>query len=66
MNKQSTRMNRKEAAEYLGVSAGTLAVWTSTGKVRVPHIKIGRRTVYDSADLDHFMEQNKVNGDKTK
>lgn len=53
-------IDRTAAAEYLGVRAGTLANWQSTGFRRVPHIKIGKRVKYRIADLDAFIEQNIV------
>ncbi len=54
-------IDRTAAAEYLGVSAGTLANWASTGFRLVPHIKIGRRVRYRISDLAAFIEQNLVN-----
>jgi len=54
-------IDRKAAAEYLGVSPGTLANWQSTGFRRVPHVKIGKRVQYRIADLDRFIESNLVN-----
>jgi excisionase family DNA binding protein len=53
-------IDRKDAAEYLGVSAGTLANWQSTGFRRVPHVKIGKRVRYRITDLAKFVEQNLV------
>jgi hypothetical protein len=63
MNNQSTesyRMNRSEAAKYLDISPGTLAVWATTKTTIIPYSKIGRRVVYDRADLDRFLAENKV------
>ena len=57
---ESVRFARKEAAQYLGVSPGTLAVWASTKTVQIPFSKVGRRVVYDRADLDRFLADNKV------
>ena len=53
-------IDRKEAAEYLGVSPGTLANWQSTGFRKVPHVKIGKRVRYRISDLAKFIEQNLV------
>ena len=45
--------NTVEAAEYLGLSPGTLEVWRSLG--RGPRYrKFGRRVMYDIADLDRY------------
>ena len=48
-------LNRAEAARYLGVSVGTLAVWTSTRRYRLPTIKVGRLVRYSQADLDQWL-----------
>jgi hypothetical protein len=53
-------IDRPAAAEYLGVSPGTLANWQSTGFRRVPHIKIGKRVKYRISDLNYFIEANLV------
>lgn len=49
----------REAADYLGVSPGTLEVWRCKG--RGPrYSKLGKVVVYDPADLDAFREARKV------
>ncbi|HCW3136019.1 helix-turn-helix domain-containing protein [Citrobacter freundii] len=48
-------MNRKAAAAYIGVEAQTLANWASTGKVRIPFLKIGRKVTYLKSDLDVYL-----------
>ncbi|WP_261835666.1 helix-turn-helix domain-containing protein [Vibrio ishigakensis] len=50
-------LNRNQAAEYLGVSPGTLAVWASTGRYQLPFVKIGRKVFYRVVDLESFIEQ---------
>lgn len=50
------KLNRKKAAEYLGVTEGTLAVWASTGRYHLPFIKVGRKVYYTLKDLDTFIE----------
>ena len=55
--KNSTKMlNRKEAADFLGISEGTLAVWACTKRYRLPYIKIGRLVKYRLSDLEAFIE----------
>jgi excisionase family DNA binding protein len=49
-----------QAAEFLGVSAGTLAVWRCLARYRLPFVKIGRSVRYDEADLVSWMESRKV------
>lgn len=49
------RLTRSEAASYLGVTPQTLANWACTGKVLIPHHKIGRKVIYMKADLDGYL-----------
>lgn len=49
-------LNRSEAAEYLGVSEKTLAIWKSTGRYNLPFIKLGRLIRYRKFELDEFVE----------
>ena len=51
------RLTATEAAEYLGVTAGTLAVWRSVGRYEIPFIKVGRLVQYKKSDLDAWLEQ---------
>ena len=51
-------MTREEAAAYLQVAPGTLAVWACTKRYNLPLFKVGRRTVrYRRSDLDRFLEE---------
>lgn len=49
------RLTRAEAAAYLGVNTQTLANWAHTGKVQIPHHKIGRKVIYFRSDLDAYL-----------
>ncbi|ARA27848.1 DNA-binding protein [Enterobacter hormaechei] len=49
------RLTRAEAAAYLGVNSQTLANWAHTGKVGIPHHKVGRKVIYMKADLDCYL-----------
>jgi excisionase family DNA binding protein len=52
-------LSNNQAAEILGISPFSLR-----GKVlrrEVPFIKIGRRTLFDPADLQAFIQANKFN-----
>ena len=49
-------LTRKEAAEYLGVSTQTLAIWKWSGRYPLPYVKIGRRIKYRQSDLDDFIQ----------
>jgi excisionase family DNA binding protein len=44
-----------EAAKYLGVSAGTLAVWRSTKRYFLPFVKVGHLVRYRPNDLSEFV-----------
>ncbi|CAK0743211.1 hypothetical protein CCP4SC76_1300001 [Gammaproteobacteria bacterium] len=44
-----------EAAAYLDVAKHTLAVWRSTGRYRLPFVKVGRLVRYRRSDLDAFL-----------
>lgn len=48
---------RKQAAEYLGVTPRTLAVWACVKRYDLPYVKIGRLVKYRRADLDAFIER---------
>ena len=44
-----------EAAVYIGVLPGTLAVWRSTGRYNLPFVKAGRLVRYSAAALDAWL-----------
>jgi hypothetical protein len=54
---KSTLIDDSRAAESLGVSRGTLAVWRSTGRYNLPYLKIGRLVKYKVGDLIEFRER---------
>jgi predicted site-specific integrase-resolvase len=39
-------MTEKQVARLLGLSPHTLAVWRSSGRVRIPYVKLGRAVRY--------------------
>lgn len=45
----------KEAADYIGFTAGTLAVWRCTGRHNLRFVKIGRTIFYPKSGLDAFL-----------
>lgn len=47
----------KEAAAYLQVTVGTLAVWRTTQRYPLAYIKVGRSVRYREADVLAFLEQ---------
>ena len=54
------RLKTPDAAEYVGVSAGTLVWWRCTRSVNIPYVRIGRAVVYDTDDLDAFLSAHRV------
>lgn len=48
-------LDRKSAAKYLNLSAGTLAVWDCTKRYDLKPIKVGRAVRYRRSDLDNFL-----------
>lgn len=55
INVQSDLFTREQAAQYLGVTARTLAVWACTKRYNLPFVKVGRLAKYRKADLDAFI-----------
>lgn len=57
-NELEPLMNRKQAAEYLGLSPKTLAAWDCTKRHDLRPIKVGPRVVrYRRSELDRFLEE---------
>ena len=52
-------LTEAEAAEFLGVSPGTLSVWRSKGK-GPSYSKIGSSVRYNLASLLGYIERNKI------
>ena len=46
------------AADYTKMSLSWLRKRTAAGEI--PHIKLGRRVVYDRLDLDDYMDRQKI------
>ncbi len=57
---QQNRLTRAQAAKYIGVKEGTLAVWATTGRYSLPFYKIGRLVYYNSDDLDAFLAGSRI------
>jgi len=51
-------LSTKEAAKILGLAPQTLAIMRLRGS-SLPHVKLGRRCLYDPADLQRYIHQNK-------
>lgn len=53
-------LNRKEAAEYLGVSFHTLAFWKCKKRFEIPTVKMGKLVKYRLSDLRRFVESRLI------
>lgn len=54
-------VDRKQAAEMLGLKPSTIAIWQSQGSPnRLPMRKHGRRAMYSVRDLIAWSDQRKV------
>jgi hypothetical protein len=56
------RIGNAEAASYLGIAPATLAKARVVGRPGIPYHKIGRRVVYDVADLDAYLAKHRHGG----
>ena len=59
-NFPNERLQRSEAALYLGVSTQFLECDVVTNRHKVPYIKIGRKVYYLKSDLDAWIKSKKV------
>lgn len=57
-------LTRKEAADYLGITYGTLGMWASMKRHDLPYIKVGKRTQYRKSDLDDLIKKKTRSGSK--
>jgi predicted site-specific integrase-resolvase len=49
-------LSETQAAELLQVAPGTLSVWRSTGRYRIPYLKVGARVRYRRGDLLSWLD----------
>lgn len=54
-------LTRKQAANFLGVTEHTLAVWACTKRYKLPFIKVGRLVKYRYSDLLAFLDSRTEN-----
>ena len=55
----SRRLATPEAAQYLGLAKATLDKDRVSGRMGIPYYRLGRRIVYDQADLDAWLDQHR-------
>lgn len=53
-------LTNREAADFIGISPGTLDVWRSEKRYLIPYYKVGGRVYYDSGDLLAWLRVRKV------
>jgi excisionase family DNA binding protein len=51
-------LTEPEAAEILGIAAGTLKRWIQDG--RLPYFKLGKKIWINPADVQDFIQRNRV------
>lgn len=56
------RLDTVQAAKYLGMSRGTLAVWRAEKRYKLPYIKIGGRVFYRKSALDEWINSREFTG----
>ena len=49
-------LDEKAAAKLLDLKPGTLSVWRSTGRYKIPFVKIGHLVRYRRTDLESWLE----------
>lgn len=60
---QCDLLDENSAAQFLQVEPGTLSVWRSTGRYKIPFIKVGRLVRYRLSDLDSWLKsRTRTNG----
>jgi excisionase family DNA binding protein len=57
----SPLLSAEQAAEYLGTTAGTLAVWRCTRRgPQIPYLKIGKSVRYRASDLERYLAAHTI------
>ena len=57
MNKNLfNKLTPSEAAEALGVTTGTLAVWRCTKRYQLPFVRVGSKIFYRAEDIQSFLD----------
>lgn len=55
---QQRLLPHKAAAKFLGISERLL--WSISHEGRIPVARIGRKLLYDTVDLENYIERSKV------
>lgn len=62
-NQSTELLTRDQAAEYLGITPRTLAVWACVKRYNLPYVKVDRLVKYRRSDLDAFIARRTVQQD---
>jgi excisionase family DNA binding protein len=55
-------LSTPEAAEYIGARPHSLETWRTSGRYRIPFVKVGRLVKYRRTDLDAWLYARTVYG----
>jgi predicted DNA-binding transcriptional regulator AlpA len=58
-----SNVDEKAAAAVLGVKPSTLANWRTTGRYRLPFLKMGRLVRYRTSDLAEWIASRRQGGE---
>jgi phage terminase Nu1 subunit (DNA packaging protein) len=58
-----TQINEADASKVLGMKAGTLSNWRTTGRYNLPYVKAGRLVRYRVADLASWIAKRRTGGE---
>lgn len=56
-------LNSSEVARLLGIAEITVRKWTASGYL--PHLKLGRRTLFDPQQMREWRDRRRVNAGKS-
>ena len=51
-------LNIKEMSDYIGLTQGTLYVWTS--QRRLPYLKVGNRVRFDLQEIEKWLKGKRI------
>ncbi len=60
MTAKTNLLTTTEAADYLGITPGTLEVWRCTKKQNIEYIRVGRKIKYRKESLDRYLESRTI------
>jgi len=62
----SQLLTNEQAAQFLGVSAGTLPIWRCKRKYALPFVRVGRLIRYERSALQSWIEKRTESGAASK